>query len=177
VLLHDRALFSYVPVTQVSAPPRDYQAQANVVSIVWIHSSIVDYDYDYDYDVRVLLLRGYDAHRFRHYPVTYILGGTVLWDPWLGSAIDVDASVATELTRLGAMREVIHVGDAGVPLPGDRSAAGLLRRHRRRRRRTRRPRRLGVPGSQLAVLGRSALRPRRGTRGAIAAPRGARRPG
>jgi predicted alpha/beta superfamily hydrolase len=108
-LLQDGALFDYVPAAQVSAPRRDYEVLLeglSGLSTVSIHSSILGADYD----VRVLLPRGYYEQRFRRYPVLYLGDGTFVFeDPFYGVPFDTDASISTELTRLGAMREVIQV--------------------------------------------------------------------
>jgi predicted alpha/beta superfamily hydrolase len=118
LMLQDGEIFPYVPAAQVSAPRRDYEVLLvglSGLSNVSFHSSILGADYD----VRVLLPRGYDAHRFRHYPVLYFADGTFVWeDPFFGEPFDADASISAELTRLGAMREVIQVAidNVGVDL-------------------------------------------------------------
>ena len=107
LLLQDAQLFTYVPATQVSAPRRDYEVTSIGLSSVTLYSSILGADYD----IRVMLPRGYDEHRFRHYPVIYFSDGGFVWEDkrWFTQPCDADAKLSTELTRLGMMREVIQV--------------------------------------------------------------------
>jgi predicted alpha/beta superfamily hydrolase len=109
LVLQDGEIFDYLPVAQVSAPRRDYEVTPlpDGLSTVTLHSSILAADYD----IRVMMPRGYDEQPFRRYPVIYFADGGFAWeDPYTGAPFDADAGISRELTRLGAMREVIQVG-------------------------------------------------------------------
>jgi len=106
-LLQDGERFDFVPSEQVSGPRREYEVTPSYgLSTVSLHSAILDADYD----VRVMLPRGYDEQRFRRYPVIYFSGGGGVWEELFSNMpFDADASISRELTRRGALREVIQV--------------------------------------------------------------------